>query len=442
MTWHLGRRWSSARTAALASFVLATMYMFWDKARTAQIDGVMCALIWVALTAFALWRDDALDGRRAGFVFWGAGALAVLAKGPVGLLLPLGIVLLTLVVDGELGRWRCFAPFGGPLLFAAICGAWVAAATLWGPSEYSVWGALQEHFVERGIHGMHHVEPWWYYAKVLPPQLLPWTFLVPGALLLAWRRRDRTDRFLLVVVFFIVLFFSISTEKRTLYVLPAFPAFALLTARFVGALVGWDKGPRISHRWLTVGQSVLAGLFCLLGAAAPFAAERVDEFPAWVLWVLASTLLVIGVATFIAVASRRLLGAALTPAVGLAVLYLVIASVVFPMANDFKSGREFAGVLREAVDRWQPAGQRVLACDIGNLTDQYAFYSDGVYFIRTNEVTDLAAYLHQQQRVLAVINQALIEELPQRQQQRLEVLATTHGSRRDIALIANRPTAG
>jgi 4-amino-4-deoxy-L-arabinose transferase-like glycosyltransferase len=439
MTLHLGRRWSSPRTAALAGFALATMYMFWDKARTAQIDGVMCALIWAALTAFALWRDGDLDGRRAGLVFWGAGALAVLAKGPVGLLLPLGIALLTLAVDRELGRWLTFAPLTGPLLFALICGAWVVAATLWGPAEYSVWGALREHFVERGIHGMHHEQPWWYYAKVLPPQLLPWTFLVPGALLLAWRRRDRTDRFLLVVVVFVILFFSVSTEKRTLYVLPAFPAFALLTARFVGALVGWEQGPAMSRRWLTAGQSVLAGLLLALGVAAPLASQRVEEFPPWVLWMLGPLLILTGAVTLAAVVRRRLLQAALTPAVGLTAVYLVIASVVFPMADDFKSGRDFAVVIRQAVDRWQPEGQRVLACDIGNLTDSYAFYSDGVYFIRTNEVSDLADYLSREERVLAVVNQALVEELPPQLQERLEVLAATRGSRRDVALIANVP---
>ena len=442
MTLRLGRRSSSEKTAVLAALVLATSYMFWDKARTAQIDALMCFLIWVALSAFETWRAGDLDGRRAGLIFWAAGALAVLAKGPVGLLLPLGVALVVLALERELGSWRRFAPLSGPMLFAAICGAWVVAATVWGPAEYSVWGALREHFVERGLHGMHHEQPWWYYAKVLPPQLLPWTFLVPGALLLAWRRRDRTDRFLLVVVVFVILFFSVSTEKRTLYVLPAFPAFALLTARFVGALVGWEQGPAMSRRWLTAGQSILAGLFCLLGAAAPFAAARVDEFPAWLLWVLGCALFTIGVATLVAVASGRLLGAALTPAVGLAALYLFVASVVFPMANDFKSGREFAAVIREAVDQWQPAGERVLACDIGNLTDTYAFHSDGVYFIRTNEVADLAEYLSREERVLAVVNQALIEELPPQLQQRLEVLAATHGSRRDVALIANHPPPG
>jgi 4-amino-4-deoxy-L-arabinose transferase-like glycosyltransferase len=149
MTLRLGRRSSSERAAVLAVFILATTYMFWDKARSVQIDAVMCCLIWIALSAFEAWRAGDLGGRRAGLVFWAAGALAVLAKGPVGLLLPLGIALATLAVDREIGRWRDFAPFTGPLLFAAICGAWVAATMLWGPAEYSVWGALKEHFVCR-----------------------------------------------------------------------------------------------------------------------------------------------------------------------------------------------------------------------------------------------------------------------------------------------------
>ena len=91
MTLRLGRRGSSERTAVLAVFILATSYLFWDKARSVQIDAVMCCLIWVALSAFEAWRAGDLDGRRAGLIFWAAAALAVLAKGPVGLLLPLGI---------------------------------------------------------------------------------------------------------------------------------------------------------------------------------------------------------------------------------------------------------------------------------------------------------------------------------------------------------------
>ena len=76
--------------------MLATTYLFWDKARWRQIDSLLCLLIWVALSAFEAFRAGDPDGRRAGLLFWLAAALAVLAKGPVGLLLPLGIALVVL----------------------------------------------------------------------------------------------------------------------------------------------------------------------------------------------------------------------------------------------------------------------------------------------------------------------------------------------------------
>jgi len=423
----------------LAAFILATSYLFWDKARSVQIDAVMCCLIWVALSAFETWRAGDLDGRRAGWIFWVAGALAVLAKGPVGLLLPLGIALVTLAVDREIGRWRDFAPLTGPLLFAAVCGAWVAATMLWGPAEYSVWGALKEHFIDRGLHGMHHAQPWWYYAKVLPPQLLPWTFLVPGALVLAWRRRDRHDRFLLVAVIFIVLFFSISTEKRTLYVLPAFPAFALMTARFVGAMLDWEEAPAMSRRWVTIGQGILGGLLTLLGLAVPFAAGRVDEIPAWVIFVVAGILLTTGLSTLWAVLRKNLFTAAITPAAGFAVTYLFIAAVVLPMANSFKSSRDFAEVITVETAESRAAGHEVLAFDLGNLPIHYAFYTNGIYTIETRRSKDLARHLEQDARVLAVANAKRLDELPPEIHERLEIIATTRASRRDVALVANRP---
>ena len=441
MTLRLGRRGSSERTAVLAAFILATSYLFWDKARSVQIDAVLCCLIWVALSAFEAWRAGDLDGRRAGLVFWAAAALAVLAKGPVGLLLPLGIAITTLAVDREIGKWRQFAPLTGPLIFTVICGAWVAATMLWGPAEYSVWGALKEHFVDRGIHGMHHAQPWWYYAKVLPPQLLPWTFLVPGALVLAWRRRDRMDRFLLVTVVFVVLFFSISTEKRTLYVLPAFPAFALMTARFVGAFLGWDGAPAMSRRWVTVGQSFLAGLLILLGVAAPFAAQRVEEFPTWIIHVLAGLFLATGFSTLWAVIKGKDFAATVLPGVGFATAFLFVAMLVYPMANSFKSSREFAGMIADATTESRVAGDEVLAFDLGNLPIHYAFYTNGIYTVETKEIANLAQHLDRDEQVFALANAKRLDELPPAIRERIEIIATTHASRRDVALISNgQPT--
>jgi 4-amino-4-deoxy-L-arabinose transferase-like glycosyltransferase len=94
LTIRLGRRQGGAAAGALAGIVLMTTYLFWDKARTAQIDALLCCLILVALSAFESFRAGTADGRRAGLLFWTAAALAVLAKGPVGFLVPAGIALI------------------------------------------------------------------------------------------------------------------------------------------------------------------------------------------------------------------------------------------------------------------------------------------------------------------------------------------------------------
>ncbi|HLE82882.1 MAG TPA: glycosyltransferase family 39 protein, partial [Thermoanaerobaculia bacterium] len=111
----LGSRIGGERVAWFAPLTLATTLMFWEKARWAQIDALLCFLVWVALSAFEAWRAGDAGGRRAGLLFWLAAALAVLAKGPVGLLLPVGIALVTLAADRRLGEWLRFAPASGPL---------------------------------------------------------------------------------------------------------------------------------------------------------------------------------------------------------------------------------------------------------------------------------------------------------------------------------------
>ena len=296
----LGRRWFGPKTAALAGVLLATTYMFWDKARWSQIDALLCFLIWVALSAFEAWRSGDADGRRAGALFWCAAGLAVLAKGPVGLLLPLGIVVVALAIERDLGSLRRFAPVVGPLVFVLVTGAWALAATLWGPSDYSVLGALREHFVERGMHGMHHVRPFWYYAERLPLSLLPWTGLLPGALVVAWRNRRRSAglRLALVASVFVVVFFSISTEKRDLYVLPALPAFALMMSVLVARVSPWrdevDEIADLSRRWVTVGQLVVGGLFVLVALAVPFVGDRAEYLPSWMVFMVGGVLLATG----------------------------------------------------------------------------------------------------------------------------------------------------
>jgi len=212
-----------------------------------------------------------------------------------------------------------------------------------------------------------------------------------------------------------------------------------MTARFVGAVLGWDEAPAISRRWLTAGQSLLAGLLILLGGAAPFAAQRVDEVPTWVIYVLAGALLATGLTTLWAVVKKNLFAAAVLPAVGFAATYLFVASVVLPMADAFKSSRAFAEVIAEETTESRAAGHEILAFDLGNLPIHYAFYTNGIYTIEIHKTADLARHLDQEARVWAVANAKRLDELPAGIREKVEIVATTHASRRDVALITNHP---
>lgn len=451
LTMRLGARFFGPRSAALAGAVLATSYLFWEKARWSQTDALLCFLIWVALAAFATFRaGDAAErsrGTAAGVLFWLAAALAVLVKGPVGFLLPLGIALVTLATDRDLGRWRRFAPVWGPLVFAGVLGAWIALVTLAGPAEYSVWGALRDHFINRGIHGMHHRQPPWYFLEVLPAMLMPWTALVPGALVLAWRRRQAADRFLLVAALFVVAFFSISTEKRELYSLPAFPAFALLVAALVAAVCGWNEpaaaqgeSPAPNRRWVTVGQGILGGLLVAVAIALPIAGRRFDEVPSGVLLTLAVVLGAAGVAALVFARRGRILAAALAPAAGMALAYLIAVAAVYPAMEPSKSARPFALRIAALTADSRAAGRPVVAYDVGNLPKAFAFYGDGLYTLDTADPAVLREHLERPDPVFAVIpGGGGVEALPADLAGRLFVVDSTVLSRREVLLVTNRP---
>lgn len=443
LTMRLGRRFYGDRTAMLAGVVLSTTYLFWEKARWSQTDALLCCLIWVALSAFETYRADDASGSRAGLLFWLAAALAVLDKGPVGLLLPLGIALVVLATDRDLKRWRSFAPLTGPLLFFVVVGAWMVLATVGGGGEYSVWGALKKHFIERGIHGMHHKQPFWYFAETLPPNLLPWTALLPGAVVLAWRRRSRGDRFLLAAALFVVIFFSISTEKRELYALPAVPAIALLVAALVGAICNWQEvrgseSPPLDRRWVTLAQAFLGGLLTLVAAALPFVSQRVEEVSSGTTWTLAVLIGATGLTTLAWAVRGRPLGATLAPAAGMAVVYLFVVSAIYPAFEPSKSGRSLAEKMVEVSAESRQQGVPVMAYAINNLPKSLAFYSNGVYTTETDDPADLVRHLKRPEQAWAVVDGDRLDALPEELRHRLFVVERTHLARQPVLLLTNR----
>jgi 4-amino-4-deoxy-L-arabinose transferase-like glycosyltransferase len=298
--------------------------------------------------------------------------------------------------------------------------------------------------LSRAIHGLHHRQPPWYYVEILPIQLLPWGGLLPGALLLAWRgRRERAARLLLVWALFVVLLFSISTEKRDLYVLPAYPAFALLFSRLIVTLGGGRGGlaagaAAVHRRFVTVPLILTGGVFALAGLGLPVAARRYPEFPATPALVLAVALLVGGIAIVVASLKRGVRGSALATAAAACVVFLAAAWTVFPAMDPLRSARAFAGEVKDVSVASRAAGDPVLAYRIGNLPQAIAFFTNGLYTRETEDPAELASHLMREREVFALADRSQLELLPPAALRRVVVLRSADLASRDVVLISNR----
>jgi 4-amino-4-deoxy-L-arabinose transferase-like glycosyltransferase len=186
---------------------------------------------------------------------YGLLGLAVLAKGPSGLVLPLAVMLTAETLAG----WRRTGTIRGVVVSLANsaweairglrvvsgCGAALLIATPWyvavGVATDGAWpaGFLGRHNVQRFMGPLEgHGGPIVYYLPAILIGLLPWSLWLPAALAGAWRRMrtatlDRADLALLSWIAVYVGVFSLAGTKLPSYVLPCYPALAVLIGRHV-----------------------------------------------------------------------------------------------------------------------------------------------------------------------------------------------------------------
>ncbi len=178
-------------------------------------------------------RDEAEppERRRWMLVAWGAAALAVLTKGLVGAVLPAAALALYVLVERDWKRLARLHLVSGGLLFLALAAPWFVAVSLANP-EFFHFFFIREH-VERFLTKEHgRYQPLWYFIPILLAGILPWIVGLFPALWHAWARepgrRFQPKRFLLLWCAVVFVFFSLSNSKLSSYILPLFPALALL----------------------------------------------------------------------------------------------------------------------------------------------------------------------------------------------------------------------
>jgi 4-amino-4-deoxy-L-arabinose transferase-like glycosyltransferase len=319
LTYHIGRRLYGREVGLWAGLAIASCLMFGISGRAATPDSTLIFCITLTLYLFVRFGgvlssatttlSSAGPLTRGGYIaMYGAMGLAVLAKGPVGIVLPGGIIGLFLLcrvqqesatVDTSTdnaapakwyyGWFRNIAPTLSPRrLFAVtlslrpltllasvglVALPWYITVGLKTDGEWLI-GFLGKHNVARFTGAMEgHSGPIVYYVVAVLIGFFPWSCLMPigvyrlvRRLMLGVANSDRNaDTFLACWAGLYIGFFSLASTKLPSYVLPAYPALALITGRFV---VEWLQSPALVPRlWfrLAIYTPAVVGVGLIVG---------------------------------------------------------------------------------------------------------------------------------------------------------------------------------
>jgi 4-amino-4-deoxy-L-arabinose transferase-like glycosyltransferase len=241
ITYLIGKKLAGERIGLMAGFILSTMPAFISYHRHFRVDPALLFFITLSLYGFVA----GYQASRKRFLFIGLFYLgmagAFLSKGIIGAAIPLGTVVVFLIIKKDLTAIRKLLLRPEFLLFLVPVLLWVVGVWWFeGPDiimevmRQSLWRFLSP--------SADHAKPFYYYFTRVFLAPMPWTLLF---LVLLWYRWGPTQsrepllhgslfRFALAWSLIVFIGLSLSSAKRTLYLGPIYPPFALLAA------IGWD----------------------------------------------------------------------------------------------------------------------------------------------------------------------------------------------------------
>lgn len=158
--------------AAPLVFALSPLVLIWS--RTAVSDGLLCALL--SLSLLLQWRRFADPDHQRWFSAWIVLGLAVLAKGPVAVVLSGLTLLLFGLLRQQLGLlWQRLRPLPGLLITALISLPWYVAELLVEGQPF--WDSFfGYHNLQRFTSVVNdHLQPWWFFLPVMAVAAIPFT---------------------------------------------------------------------------------------------------------------------------------------------------------------------------------------------------------------------------------------------------------------------------
>jgi len=347
LTYWLARSMFGSVVAFLSALVLATSAEYIVLSRAVVHDISLAFFVTLALTLFFVGYKNEIH-RKPAFLFgYAALGFAVLAKGPIGVVLPMMIIGLFLICKKQLRFLREMQIGWGLLILLAIAAPWYILISQRNP-DYIGYFFLKQNIGSFLSQESRHPRPFYYYIPILMGGLFPWSLFLPLALYRAIRTKAALhgDGVIFALIWFgvIFIFFSIASSKLGTYILPLFPAAAML----VGVL--WYDllyaSNRILHKWVFLSYlpfaafMPLALVYVLLFPPGSLTADTgitLSLVNFFVVWIVGCAFISIGLVT------KKKYKAFIGSIVGMtATLFLLVLIYIAPLLGPLVSTKELA----------------------------------------------------------------------------------------------------
>lgn len=232
----------SMKIALWSSIALATSLEFWYVGHAIITDGyLLLSSLGIFTFGFLAFTHENRNHMRLAYISAG---FAVLAKGPVGILLPGLIFLLYLIFLQKKKPWGILFDPLGIVLFFIVCGPWYGAMYQIHGEDF-ISGFLGVHNITRATVSEHPaVNVWYYYLALMPVYLLPWTFYAFLEIKRNWRN-TLLRKYQLLWIAIVFLFYSLVATKYITYTYIALVPFFMIIGDSIVKLI---ENP-LSKRW-------------------------------------------------------------------------------------------------------------------------------------------------------------------------------------------------
>ncbi len=405
MTAALGTFLFSPATGLLAAIMLTGCVLLNVEARLAKTDAALLGSIVVAMYALArAYYTPSPNPPREGdlpfsvaFLFWTAFAAAVLIKGPIILLPVLGVLFWMKISNKNIAWFRALRPALGLVYALALIAPWFIVISMQSHGAFmqqsaghdmmaKLWQGQDRGMMPPGLHLM-----------AMPLVFFPYALFVVFAAPDIWKnKRETAVKFCLGWIVPTWFVFEVSLTKLPHYVLPAYPAIALLTAKYL-----LDGFPTLAATTRRLPIALIVGMWLMIGAgfafvfsALPAVVDRAWDIPQ----IAAGGVLFLAQGAALLLLPRRKTASLVALTLGGLVFMAVTFGYTLPHLQRIWMSRAIV----EAVERVKPCAQSQII-SVGYNEPSLAFMAGTDTMMLTNGV-EAAEAMQQNACRVAVIN--------------------------------------